>query len=82
MGVDVAADNSTAFYADYYFAPYFHDAGYTVGVFGKHLNRRVLRRLLGGLDARDLATVHAVVTAAATTHYCRNLRPLLLCTRG
>ena len=34
MGVQVDG----TFYDDYYFAPHFQQAGYTVGVFGKHLN--------------------------------------------
>ena len=36
MHVDVS--NSSKFYAQYYFARYFANQNYTVGVFGKHLN--------------------------------------------
>lgn len=37
MHVNVSAKDS-AFYDQYYFAPHLQQAGYTVGIFGKHLN--------------------------------------------
>jgi arylsulfatase A-like enzyme len=38
MHVNVSADLTHPFYADWYFAPHLQQAGYTVGIFGKHLN--------------------------------------------
>lgn len=38
MYVDVAADVTHKFYSEDYFARHFNDMGYTVGIFGKHLN--------------------------------------------
>ena len=36
MHVNVTLDND--FYNDWYFGPHLQQAGYTVGIFGKHLN--------------------------------------------
>lgn len=38
MHVNVTASLDSAFYADWYFGPHLQQAGYTVGIFGKHLN--------------------------------------------
>jgi len=38
MSVKVDAALNSTFYADYYFAPTLQQAGYSVGIFGKHLN--------------------------------------------
>ena len=38
MYVDVDADVKHKFYSEDYFARHFNDMGYTVGIFGKHLN--------------------------------------------
>lgn len=38
MSVKVDSDFDSDFYGDWYFAPHLQRAGYTVGIFGKHLN--------------------------------------------
>ena len=38
MHVNVSGNLDHPFYADWYFAPHLQQAGYTVGIFGKHLN--------------------------------------------
>eukprot|EP00756_Hemistasia_phaeocysticola_P026918 Hpha_TRINITY_DN16089_c5_g3::TRINITY_DN16089_c5_g3_i1::g.119496::m.119496/K01137/GNS; N-acetylglucosamine-6-sulfatase len=50
MHVNVSSDPSSAFYSQWYFAPHFQQAGYTVGVFGKHLNSRNTAKAPPGVD--------------------------------
>eukprot|EP00547_Thalassionema_nitzschioides_P018200 CAMPEP_0194242198 /NCGR_PEP_ID=MMETSP0158-20130606/7807_1 /TAXON_ID=33649 /ORGANISM="Thalassionema nitzschioides, Strain L26-B" /LENGTH=471 /DNA_ID=CAMNT_0038977239 /DNA_START=112 /DNA_END=1524 /DNA_ORIENTATION=- len=38
MYIDVSSDLNNTFYSNYYFAQHFKKIGYTVGMFGKHLN--------------------------------------------
>ena len=50
MYVDVQANTSCRFYSQHYFARHFHDLGYSVGVFGKHLNNYNTREPPPGVD--------------------------------
>ena len=50
MYVDVAADVNHKFYSKDYFARHFKDIGYTVGIFGKHLNNYNTAEPPAGVD--------------------------------
>lgn len=50
MHINVTASQRDSFYSEHYFAPHLQRAGYTVGLFGKHLNNANLACPPPGVD--------------------------------